>query len=152
MIGTDFSSASMAAFEQALKIARQNNAELVIAHAYAGADPKNFIPLDCYDRWETESRRQAEEQIAVMVQRAHRHGIRCHGLVVSGLPDDTLLDMSKRLHIDLLVIGAREDGRMSRFFFGNVTSRVLSHAVCSVLTVHASRDAAEPDEGGPGAI
>ena len=153
MIGTDFSTASLAAFEQALKIARQNGAELVIAHAYAGGDPRTFMPLDCYERWDAESRREAEQDINTLVERAHRQGIRCHGLVVSGLPDETLLDMAKRLRIDLMVIGeSGGGGKISRLFFSNVTARVLSHASCPILIVHAPDGTADPDNAGLGQI
>ena len=45
LFATDFSSASRKAFEEAIAVAKANNAELIIAHAY---QPPSLMPTDLY--------------------------------------------------------------------------------------------------------
>lgn len=134
MVGIDFSPASQAAFQDALKVARQNDAELLVVHIRA--NPISFMPSDHYIRWDAETRNEAKTRIAALAEKARQEGVHAHGLVLGGLPDNLLLDVAKKLHIALIIIGADEFGKTSRLIFESVTSRLLSHAPCSVLMVH----------------
>jgi hypothetical protein len=52
LVGTDFSAASNSAFEQGLKLAKQNGAELLIAHACTTPNTLCFMPPESYGEWE----------------------------------------------------------------------------------------------------
>src|SRR5277367_6556903 len=75
LVGTDFSAASNSAFEQGLKLAKQNGAELVIAHASAAPNALCFMPPECYGKWELRDRAEAEKNIGSLIQQAHEEGV-----------------------------------------------------------------------------
>jgi universal stress protein A len=137
LVGTDFSPASEPALEEAINLAKQNRAELLIAHATELPNTLGFLPQESYDRWVTDSRAAAEEQIRVLIEKARKEGVHCHALILIGLPDTIIIDAAQRLHVDLIVIGTHGRRGISRLFMGSVASRVVSHARCSTLTVRS---------------
>jgi nucleotide-binding universal stress UspA family protein len=138
LVGTDFSPAADSAFEQALTLAKQSNAELLIAHSDVMPGCVAFMPPECFDEWELHSRTEAEANLRALMQRAHQEGVKAHKLLLKGLADDAILAAAGRLGVDLIVIGARRHQGISRFFLGGVTGRLVSRAPCAVLTAHPS--------------
>src|ERR1700691_5900828 len=88
LVGTDFSAASNSAFEQGLKLAKQNGAELLIAHSSTEPSTLSFMPPECYGEWELHCREEAEKNTAALVQKAHKEGVKAHKLLLQGLADD----------------------------------------------------------------
>lgn len=62
--------------------------------------------------------------------------------VVSGAPADVLVQDAERHASDLVVVGARGAGAITRLLLGSVSESVLRHADCPVLVVRARDDAA----------
>jgi nucleotide-binding universal stress UspA family protein len=141
LVGTDFSAASKSAFEQGLKLAKQNGAELVIAHATTIPNALCFMPPDSYGEWELHSRAEAEENIAALIQKAHKEGVKAHKLLLQGLADDAIIEAAKRLGVDLVVVGTHGHRGVSRLFVGSVAAHVVSRAPCAVLTARGSKRA-----------
>jgi nucleotide-binding universal stress UspA family protein len=138
LIGMDFSPASISAFEQALKLAKQNGAELLIAHACATPNTLCFMPPECYGEWELLCRTEAEKNIGSLIQRAHQEGVKAHKVLLQGLADDAIIEAARRLGVDLVVIGTHGRRGVSRFFMGSVAAHVVARAPCAVLTARAS--------------
>jgi nucleotide-binding universal stress UspA family protein len=80
----------------------------------------------------TEDRRRALE--ASLDEAAKRFVAPTHELPV-GPPAETLVRLSAE--VDLIVVGARGLGALKRLLLGSVSERVLRHAACPVLIVHA---------------
>jgi nucleotide-binding universal stress UspA family protein len=139
LVGTDFSAASTPAFEQALTLAKQNGAELLIAHAAVVPGTISFMPPDCYGEWELHCRAEAEKNIGSLLQKAHQQGVKAHMLLLEGLPDDAIIEAAERLRVDLIVIGTHGRRGVSRFFMGSVAAHLVSRAPCAVLTTRASK-------------
>lgn len=53
----------------------------------------------------------------------------------SGDPGECILNVATSAHVDLVVLGARGQSRLSELVFGSVSHRVLSHATCPTLIV-----------------
>jgi nucleotide-binding universal stress UspA family protein len=84
LVGTDFSVASNSAFEQGLKLAKQNGAELLIAHACATPNTLCFMPPESYGEWEL-SFSDAEAEIRTSVlsfTRSHKEGVKAHRVLL----------------------------------------------------------------------
>jgi nucleotide-binding universal stress UspA family protein len=137
LVGTDFSDASMPAFEQALKLARQNGAELLIAHADTVPNTISFMPPECYGQWELHCRTQAEAILGALVHKARLQGVKAHVLLLEGLADDAIIEAAKRLRVDLIVVGTHGRRGVSRFFMGSVAAHLVSRAPCAVLTARS---------------
>jgi nucleotide-binding universal stress UspA family protein len=140
-VGTDFSPASTPAFEQGLKLARQNRAELLIAHSYTPPGCISFMRPEAYGEWEKQCRTEAEKQIGALIQEARKEKVKAHMLMLSGLADDAIVEAAKQLGVDLIVIGTHGRRGVSRFFLGSVAARVVARAPCAVLTVRSSNRA-----------
>lgn len=134
LVGTDFSEASNAAFEQGLKLAKQNGAELLIAHASVTPSTLCFMPPESYGEWELHCRKEAEKNIGCLIKKARKAGVKAHKVLLQGLADDAIIEGAKRLGVDLIVIGAHGHRSMSRLFAGSVATHVVSRAPCTVLT------------------
>lgn len=137
LFGTDFSAASAPAFEQALKLASQNGAELLIAHSSVQPKQVGYAGPAAYTEWEGECRTDANKNIGGLIGRARNEGVKAHMLVLSGLADDAIVDTARKLNVDLIVIGTHGARGVSRLFLGSVAARVIARASCPVLTVGA---------------
>jgi nucleotide-binding universal stress UspA family protein len=137
LIGTDFSPASTPAFEQALKLAKQNGAELLIAHS---CEIPNvwFATGDSYDEWKKHCQKEAGKSIGALVQQAHQDGVKAHALTLTGLADTSIVEAAKRLDVDLIVIGTHGRRGISKILLGSVAVSLVSLAPCAVLTVRSS--------------
>jgi universal stress protein A len=134
LVGTDFSTTSTAAFEHGLKLAKQNGAELLVAHASTVPNTICFMPPESYGEWEQHSRMEAEKNLGALMQKARKEGVKAHKLLLEGLADDAIIETAERLGVDLIVIGTHGHRGVSSFFMGSVASHVVSRAPCAVLT------------------
>ena len=135
LFGTDFSAASGPAFDQALKLARQNGAELLIAHAFVPPDSLSYMPPECYHQWATQFRAETEGRISALIQSARKNKVKAHMLILSGPADNAILKAAKQLGVDLIVIGTHGHRGVSRFFLGSIANQLVTRAPCAVLTV-----------------
>jgi nucleotide-binding universal stress UspA family protein len=134
LVGTDFSSASFSAFEQGLKLAKQNKAELLVAHSAATPGWIGFMPTESFGEWEIYQKTEAEKNIGALILKARKEGVNAHMLLLTGPANDAIIDAAKRLGVDLIVIGTHGRRGVSRLLMGSVASCVVSRAPCAVLT------------------
>lgn len=52
-----------------------------------------------------------------------------------GQPAEQVLNFAERTNVDLIIMGARGLGAVSRFFLGSVSTKLVQHSSCSVLIV-----------------
>lgn len=62
-------------------------------------------------------------------------GFKVEPKVAEGDPASVILDAAEQLKVDLIVVGSHGRTGLARFFLGSVSSRVASHAPCSVLII-----------------
>jgi len=137
LAATDFTAASTPALKQALKLAKQNHAELLIAHSSTEPASLSFMSADSYDAWEKQCRTDAEKNIGALIQKARKEGVKAHMLELSGLADDAIMEAAERLGVDLIVLGTHGRRGVARFLLGSVASQVVARARCPVLTVRS---------------
>jgi nucleotide-binding universal stress UspA family protein len=141
LVGTDLSAASDPAVQEAIKLAKENGAELLFAHAY---QPPSLFQMDgyltggIYQEWDNTLRVGVEAKLAPIVQSAKDAGIQAKALVLAGAPFDAITQAAQDTGADLVVLGTHGRTGVSRFFLGSVAARVISTAPCPVLTVRAA--------------
>jgi nucleotide-binding universal stress UspA family protein len=141
LFATDLSPASAKAFAQAVGIARANEAELVIAHAYQLPD---FFPTDVcvtgtlYSDLDEKVRGDAEKKLAALVKDARSQGIGARFLVLTGAPFEAIAEAARAVQADLIVMGTHGRTGASRILLGSVAARVITTASCPVMTVRAA--------------
>ena len=140
LMATDFSEASLAAWDRALLLAADNGADLFVVHAY---DPPNTfhtggIAPGHYEEWDQAVRTAANEKLDLLVAQARKAGIRAHRSVEAGNADEAVTKAAKDLEADLIVMGTHGRRGVSRMLLGSVAARVVATAPCPVLTVRVS--------------
>ena len=135
---TDFSRASRPAFERAVKLARQEGAELLIVHVMVPPAPfvgNGYVSPKTYEDLEAAARKSAESQLKTVLARAKKAGARAKAILTEGIPVEQIVRAAKGKRADLIVIGTHGRTGFSRFFLGSVAERVVQLAPCPVLTV-----------------
>ncbi|HUG37481.1 MAG TPA: universal stress protein [Candidatus Limnocylindrales bacterium] len=134
---SDFSSASRAAFMRSVEMAKANRAELVVAHALAPIvlPGDGYISPQIYDEIDTSARVAARKQLAALVARAKKAGVRAKALLLDGAAHERIVSAAKAGRADLVVMGTHGRTGFARLFLGSVAERVVGLSPCPVMTV-----------------
>jgi nucleotide-binding universal stress UspA family protein len=132
LLATDLSTASEGATSQAIALARDLRAELLIVSVI---DPD--LRAVAGSRMERmDQRRAAREQAAqAIVVRGRQTGIHVSFLVWEGEPGPAIVEAAVSEGADLIVVGSHGRGRVGRFVLGSVSDHVVRHATAPVLIV-----------------
>lgn len=133
---TDFSEASLAALRQAITLAGQWNARLVVVHVIepiaqlygwgaelAGSQVYGIEPEALAPEWLALSERIPLPQLPM------------EQLTVRGFAADTLVGVARERQADLIVIGTHGRSALPHALLGSVAEAVARRAPCSVLSV-----------------
>jgi nucleotide-binding universal stress UspA family protein len=137
LYATDFSPASTPAFAQALRIARKEGAQLLLAHAYQerSLPGLGYAAVPAFEDWDRQLREAAEKELGWLLARARAEGIEALPLLLEGFPDEAIVEAARERHVDLVVVGTHGRRGAARLFLGSVAARVTATAPCPVLTV-----------------
>ncbi len=137
LLATDLTSASGAATDQAIELAAQLGARLLVVNVI---DPRRAGLLRPRGRVrpveEREDRAAAAQEV---VDRARQAGARATYLVWDGDPGDGILAAAEAEQADLIVVGTRGRGAMGRML-GSVSDHVVHRARVPVLVVRPEGD------------
>ena len=134
---TDFSDLAANAFHAAYALARAHNARLILLYVKQpqetiqgefGLMPpeQEMSDADILDRLDE----QIPEDAPIGVER----------LVAHGKAADTIVQVAKQKHCDLIVLGTHgRIGPLARLFYVNVADRVTRLASCPVLALRSSQ-------------
>ena len=137
LFATDLSRSSMPGFREAVELARESMAELLIAYAY---QPPNLIEAQSiapavYDEWNQNLRGEIEARLEPLVADAREHGLRAQPILLEGKPDEVISEAAAREGVDLIIMGSHGRTGISRLIQGSVSSHVIAQAHCPVMTV-----------------
>jgi nucleotide-binding universal stress UspA family protein len=145
LVATDFSTASMPAFEQAVGLSKESGAELLIAHAFRdqGSPESGYARARDYEQWRNDMKAAAERKLEPLVAQARAVGVNARPLALPGFPDEAIVEAASREGADLIVLGTHGRRGAELFFLGSVASRVVTAAKCPVMTVRPPREVLE---------
>jgi nucleotide-binding universal stress UspA family protein len=130
---TDLSDASVKALTLAIKFARQNHAELLLAHALPPPTPLYEI--------ESPERPAAEREIEVLVKKLFSQGIKAKRVLIKGsrpIPEN-IAACARFFGADLIVMGTQSRRGLARFLRGSIAASVIKIAPCPVLVVRCQQ-------------
>jgi nucleotide-binding universal stress UspA family protein len=140
LVATDFSPASTPAVAEAVKLAREAGAELLLVHVYeppGAATFGGYIPsANLYDEIENALRTGAEKGLEPLAEDARRQGVKATARVLRGVSDSAIIEAAAAERSDLIVLGTHGRSGLSRFLLGSVAQRVIATAPCPVMTIH----------------
>lgn len=157
LVGCDFSTDSDLAFEHALSLAQEFEAELHLVHVikprtYVPVGPAGAIdfredhfPMMSEHPPESESEyqryiiEQVENRLTGMIPEECCHWCTPVTAIRRGEPYQELLDYAMDFRVDMIVLGIHGHSLIDQFLVGSTTDRVISRAVCPVLAVRQKK-------------
>jgi nucleotide-binding universal stress UspA family protein len=143
VLATDGSPAALAATQQAIGLAEDTGARLVIvgvehvsvpAYGYYGYG-------EVYNDLLTGEHVHTQRVLADAACAADEAGVPCETLDRNGDVVDAICDIAAQKEARLIVLGSHGWSSVRRFLFGSVSMGVLHHAPCPVLVVRANAQA-----------
>lgn len=138
VVGIDWSEQAFGAAQQLLQLYQP--AELTLVHAVdfglfkypLVAQAANLQGYDEFRKALSDAGHQAIARTVETLSLAPESITRVNEI---GNPADIILRTAERVGADLVVVGARGQGRIAELFLGSVSHRILLHATCPTLVV-----------------
>lgn len=140
LVASDFSRGSAKAFDTAAKLAKANRAAVIVLHVLVPIVPfasERYVPSVAFGQVELATRTWARQQLAGLVQKAKRAGVRASALLLEGDAAPQIVRTARSKRCDLLVVGTHGRTGLSRVVLGSVAQRVVATASCPVVTVRS---------------
>jgi nucleotide-binding universal stress UspA family protein len=137
---TDFSDASKHALAYAVELARRYNAELHLLHVVESV----MYPAEVYGQVglvdvEGALEQGAREELAHWKATLVPRDVACTTAIAHGRSHVEINAYAAAKSVDLIVIATQGRGVLDHLLLGSVAEKVVRHAPCSVLTVHAAQ-------------
>jgi nucleotide-binding universal stress UspA family protein len=132
LVGIDGSPESRTAAERAADLAAATSAQLVLA--YVVSLPVQLAPEPSYlERLGSAEREQARTLLDEVASAFRERGLAVDTVMPSGSPAETLANMASQPDVDLVVVGHRGRGAISRVLLGSVADRLMQTSPKPVL-------------------
>jgi universal stress protein A len=133
----DFSENAECAFDYALTLARQFNAELTIIHVInEPVDLRGFyVPHISFEQLEKEIEESAVKMMETFCSARLGDFTNYKTAIVTGIPYEEITATAEKIDASLIVIGTHGRTGLDRILFGSTAERVVRSASCPVLTV-----------------
>ncbi len=144
LLPTDFSPAAERALSAASRIlAGSDEAQVLLVHTYhiaptvvpLGGFGNGFAPHFVEDAHELAGRR-----VSPIARRLAKLGFDVEVLIERGDPATIVTELAEERSVDVIVMGTRGHSKLRQILLGSTAERVIEHAPCPVITVHASAD------------
>lgn len=133
LVAIDLSSASQKILEKAKTLAISLPAKVCLLHVIEGE--MDFLE----DEPDLDQGQQEFPEEHKFLQREvdglRQSGIETKGLLSQGSVVDVILQKSKQLEIDIIIIGTHGHGSIHHMIFGSVSEGVLRNTPCPVLVI-----------------
>jgi len=146
LYATDYSEASLYAFQFATWLARCTHAKLLIAHVsqdeqYPIGELFNDVPdVDQQELDRLKSVRPSDPDI----EYEHRLLYGEPGSTKVTHPADVILNVASKENVDMIVLGTHGRSGLERLLVGSVAETVMRHAGCPVMAIRPRRYATAP--------
>jgi len=137
LIAIDFSENSEHAFEYALTLATQFQAELTILHVInEPVDLRGFyVPHISFEQLEKEIEEGAQKMMEKFCQTKLVNFTNYKTAIVSGIPYEEIIKKAEDIAASLIVLGTHGRTGLDHIIFGSTAERVVRSSSCPVLTI-----------------
>jgi nucleotide-binding universal stress UspA family protein len=134
---TDFLASSLKAFEYAISVAEESDAQLTLLHVVEMLAAVGEAPLidDHYARLRGATIAEARRRLSDLIPDEARAYCTIDAVVVEGRAYKQILCQAKERGADLLVMGVHGRGAIDLVLFGSTAHHVLRASTCPVLIV-----------------
>ncbi len=132
----DFSEYSILALRYATALAKDNDAELIVYHSIPDLTPAiSYLEGEFLLTVSDALLNNAKSTLNDWIKKFVSPDLAVEKIVGHGNPADSIVETSRKLRIDLLVMGTHGVTGYERFLMGSVTNRVLHKSSVPVLVV-----------------
>ena len=137
LVGCDFSADSGQAFNHALSLAQEFQAELHLAHVVETQVQPNLLKeeADIPGEIQEDYQNLLIQKLKDMVPREAANWCKPRTSILEGWPYEELVKYAITRDIDMIVLGVRGRGLVKTLFLGSTTDRVVRNSPCPVLSV-----------------
>lgn len=137
----DFTECSRHSLEQARDVAREDDAELVLLHAYMlPVTESTFTPAQLPPEAIETYEKQREERLDELTDAIDLEGVTWRRRLDVGSPHNAIVDAVEDEEADLVAMGTHGRRGFERFFLGSTATKVLRQMPCSVMTVRTREE------------
>ncbi len=132
VVGVDGSAASTEAVRLAAEIAAATKSRVVLAHVLpvpTPLPPEVVVPAS----WIEELTEAGQSILSAAAEQCAKAGVQSESRILDGAPDEALARLAAQLESDLIAVGSRGRGAVSRLLLGSVADRLVQTAGCPVL-------------------
>ncbi len=134
LVPLDFSRTSEKALTHAVRLAKRNQARLLLTHVVT--DPASMVAFQFRDHYFEELRREAEEHIRKLVRRHKLTPKNSRVLLLRGSnAAQMVVDQAKKSRASMIILGSHGRAGLSRLILGSVAEQILRQARCPVLII-----------------
>ena len=152
LVAIDRSPMNEDVFAQAIKLAKDNNSNLMLLHVLSVEEqgsPMPYIPsmsqyypatgneltIELWQQQWEDFQREGLETLQSFAVKARQVDVEVEYRQLSGSPSRSICSTAIEWQADLIVIGRRGRSGLSEMILGSVSNYVVHHAPCSVLIV-----------------
>jgi nucleotide-binding universal stress UspA family protein len=137
LIAIDFSENSNYAFDYALTLAKQFNAELTLLHVInEPVDLRGFyVPHISFEQLEKEIESGAAGMMEKFCQEKMKDFTGYQTSIVTGIPYEEIIRKAQETDASLIVLGTHGRTGLDHIIFGSTAERVVRGSACPVLTI-----------------
>ncbi|HTP50336.1 MAG TPA: universal stress protein [Anaeromyxobacteraceae bacterium] len=136
LVAVDGSEAALRAARMAADVAVRFGARLTLSYVV----PRLLLPPDVYGltiaEVEREQRAHADQLIHEALVKLGASGVEVETSVLSGPPAESIAEAAAAPDVDLVVVGSRGKGAVSRMLLGSVSDRLVHICPKPILVVH----------------
>ena len=137
LVGCDFSPDSDQAFNHALSLAQEFEAELHLANVIEPQAQSNLLKSEssAVEEIQEDFRNLIMKKLKDQVPEEARNWCTPQTVILEGQPYEKLANYAESNDIDMIVMGVRGHSLVKSLFLGSTTDRVVRRAPCPVLSV-----------------
>jgi len=139
LVGIDQSESSDLTFEYAIRLSKLSGARIYLVYVIQIPQTAgSFVGISDLEKYLEEEAQKLLDSIVMRAAKKFNLGeniINIEKIIKKGHPSKVILDLSKSIDVDLIVVGSRGLGSVKEFLLGSVSHSVARHASVPVLIV-----------------
>jgi nucleotide-binding universal stress UspA family protein len=137
LVPVDFTVYSNRAVDYAAMLARQFGAKITLLHVIEQFTYSVTDTIQVVDHYAA-LKEIAQPLMDALKKKLHQQGLKVESLVLRGNPSLQIIEKTRKIHPDMIVMGTHGRTGIQHLVLGSVAERVVRMSACPVITVRGS--------------